>query len=166
MTGVQTCALPIYPDVINITRQVNTTDDWILSATGNPVQAAEPHIFHIHVNPFEVTDVVRIKPDGTQESIFDADGHCKKDIVPDEQGLANQYCGMWHTFRDTIFVENNFHVHIRTRYDRYIGEFVIHCHILDHEDAGMMLNIEIVPDLTAPGGGLRMPNMPNMKNMH
>jgi hypothetical protein len=47
-------------------------------------------------------------------------------------------------------------VRARTYYDRYIGEFVIHCHILDHEDAGMMLNIEIVPDLNAPGGGLGM----------
>jgi len=141
------------PNVINIKRQVNTTDDWILSAQG------EPHIFHIHVNPFEVIDVVHLKKDGTQESIYDADGHCKSDVDPDHQGLANQYCGMWHTFRDTIFVENNYFVHIRTHYDRYIGEFVIHCHILDHEDAGMMLNIEIVPDLKAPGGGIGMPNM-------
>lgn len=151
------------PNVVNVTRQVNTTDDWVLSATGNPPGAAEPHIYHIHVNPFEVTDVIRFKPDGTQESIFDADGHCRKDVLNDPQGLANQYCGMWHTFRDTVFVENNFHVHIRTKYDRYIGEYVIHCHILDHEDSGMMLNIEIVPDLKAPGGGI---GMPGMKHMH
>ena len=141
------------PDVVNITRQVNTTDDWVLTANG------EPHIFHIHVNPFEVMDVKEVLPDGTQASIFDADGHCKKDLPKDAQGLANQYCGMWHTFRDTVFVENNYFVNIRTRYDRYIGEFVIHCHILDHEDAGMMLNIEIVPDLTAPKGGLGMVGM-------
>jgi FtsP/CotA-like multicopper oxidase with cupredoxin domain len=141
------------PNVVNIRRQVNTTDDWILSASG------EPHIFHIHVNPFEITDVIHMKPDGTQESIFDAQGHCRKDISDSDQGLVNQYCGMWHTFRDTVFVENNFHVHIRTHYDRYIGEFVIHCHILDHEDGGMMLNIEIVPDIKAPGGGLGMAGM-------
>jgi len=66
---------------------------------------------------------------------------------------------MWHTFRDTVFVENNYRVLIRTTYDRYIGEFVLHCHVLDHEDAGMMLNIEIVPDLSAPGGGLGMTGM-------
>lgn len=141
------------PDVVNFKRQVNTTDEWILSATG------EPHIFHIHVNPFEVMDVKQILPDGTQASIFGADGKCRKDLPSDQQGLANQYCGMWHTFRDTIFVENNYYVHIRTTYDRYIGEFVIHCHILDHEDSGMMLNIEIVPDLSAPGGGIGMSGM-------
>lgn len=35
----------------------------------------------------------------------------------------------------------------RTRYQRYIGEYVLHCHILDHEDRGMMQNVKIVlPD--------------------
>ena len=138
-------------------RQVNTTDDWVLSAAG------EPHIFHIHVNPFEVMDVLYVLPNGTQVSIFDADGHCRKDLPPDTQGLGNQYCSMCHTFRDTIFVENGYFVNIRTTYDRYIGEFVIHCHILDHEDAGMMMNIEIVPDLSAIGGGIGMPGMKHTK---
>jgi FtsP/CotA-like multicopper oxidase with cupredoxin domain len=36
---------------------------------------------------------------------------------------------------------------VRTRYQRYIGAFVLHCHILDHEDQGMMQNIRVVlPD--------------------
>jgi FtsP/CotA-like multicopper oxidase with cupredoxin domain len=139
------------PGVVNFQRQVNTTDDWILSATG------EPHIFHIHVNPFEVMDVIHMKGDGTQESIFDPVTHkCKTDGSTD---LSNQYCSMWHIFRDTIFVENNYHVHVRTYYDRYIGEFVIHCHLLDHEDSGMMLNIEIVPDVSQPNGGIGMKPM-------
>lgn len=33
---------------------------------------------------------------------------------------------------------------IRTRYSRYIGQYVLHCHILDHEDQGMMQNVQIV----------------------
>ena len=32
---------------------------------------------------------------------------------------------------------------VRTRYQRYIGEYVLHCHILDHEDQGMMQNVSI-----------------------
>jgi len=139
------------PDVVNIIRQVNTTDDWVLTAQG------EPHIFHIHVNPFEVMDITTTLQNGQQQSIYDKDGHCIPSIVAgDEQQLANQYCGMFHTFRDTIFVENNYQVHIRTRYDRYIGEYVLHCHILDHEDAGMMLNVAIVPDINQPRGGIGM----------
>ena len=142
------------PDVVNFVRQVNTTDEWMLSSLG------EPHIFHIHVNPFEVIDVTTTGTFGNQESIFDNTGNCKESS---RTGLANQYCGMYHVFRDTIFVENGYNVHVRTRYDRYIGEYVIHCHILDHEDAGMMLNVEIVPDLKAPGYGLGMPRMHHPK---
>ena len=138
------------PDVVNITRQVNTSDDWLLTAQG------EPHIFHIHVNPFQVIDVTKANASGQQVSIFDKDGNCNALASSDQQQLATQYCGMYHTFRDTIFVENNYQVHIRTRYDRYIGEYVLHCHILDHEDGGMMLNIAIVPDMSAAGGGLGM----------
>jgi FtsP/CotA-like multicopper oxidase with cupredoxin domain len=145
------------PDVVNVTRQVNTSDDWLLTSQG------EPHIFHVHVNPFEVIDVTQAGPDGKQESIFDANGNCKATMGPAPQGLVNQYCSMYHVFRDTLFVENNYQIHIRTRYDRYIGEFVIHCHILDHEDAGMMLNIQIVPDLKAPGNGV---GMSGMKHTH
>jgi FtsP/CotA-like multicopper oxidase with cupredoxin domain len=138
------------PNVVNITRQVNTTDNWLLTASG------EPHIFHIHVNPFQVMDVTTSNAQGQQESIFDKDGNCNALAGDQKQQLASQYCGMYHTFRDTLFVENNFQVYIKTTYDRYIGEYVIHCHILDHEDSGMMLNIAIVPDLSAPGGGLGM----------
>jgi len=139
------------PDVVNITKQVDTVDDWVLSATG------EPHVFHIHVNPFEILDVTRQNPlNGQEESIYQANGECKP--APDEGGLGleSQYCSMWHTFRDTIFVKNGYRIYTRTRYDRYIGEYVLHCHILDHEDAGMMLNIAIVPDPSAPGGGIGM----------
>jgi FtsP/CotA-like multicopper oxidase with cupredoxin domain len=141
------------PDVVNITRQVNTVDAWELTAAG------EPHIYHIHVNPFEVMDVTA---DTDGKSIYDANGTCRPDVLKDKAQLAIQYCNMWHTFKDTIFVEPGYTVHTHTFYDRYIGEFVLHCHILDHEDAGMMLNINIVPDLSAPGGGLVMGAMHGM----
>ncbi|MGS0743193.1 multicopper oxidase family protein [Glaciimonas sp. GG7] len=134
------------PDRIDFTRQLGATEDWLLTSAG------EPHIFHIHVNPFEVMDVTH---DG--KSIFGPHGECL--IKPDSLGLENQYCGMSHTFKDTVFVQNNYQVLIRTKYDRYIGEFVIHCHILDHEDSGMMANIQIVPDTSAPGGGIGMVGM-------
>lgn len=31
---------------------------------------------------------------------------------------CNQYCGMWHTFKDTVFVQNDYLVKIRTTYVR------------------------------------------------
>ncbi len=72
------------------------------------------HPFHIHVNPFQVT---RVGPDGKDQIVW----------------------------RDTLFIrEGADPVKIRSRYTRYIGKFVIHCHILDHEDQGMMQVVEIV----------------------
>jgi len=130
----------------NFVLQVGATEDWVLTSAG------EPHIFHIHVNPFEVMDVTH-----GGKSIFGPKGECQ--VPPDSVGLENQYCHMWHAFRDTVFVQNDYQVHIRTTYDRYIGEFVMHCHILDHEDSGMMANVLVVPDSSQPGGGLGMPGM-------
>jgi Multicopper oxidase len=49
--------------------------------------------------------------------------------------------------------------------DRYIGEFVIHCHILDHENSGMMTNVRIVPNKGAPGNGIGMSGMHQMHSM-
>jgi len=74
------------------------------------------HPFHIHVNPFQVD---RKNPEGN--------------MVP-----------IW---RDTLFVRTKDTtknpVKIRSRYEVFIGKFVIHCHILDHEDQGMMQIVEI-----------------------
>jgi L-ascorbate oxidase len=50
-------------------------------------------------------------------------------------------------WKDTLFVKKDYKIVVRTRYERYIGEYVLHCHILDHEDQGMMANVKIgIPD--------------------
>ena len=60
---------------------------------------------------------------------------------------------MW---KDTLWVKQGYTVKVRTRYERYIGEFVLHCHILDHEDQGMMQNVAIA----LPGGTPASVNAP------
>lgn len=83
------------------------------------------HPFHIHVNPFEVLDT--------------------------EHLVNGQPRRVW---RDTIMVPASAPdgVRIRSRYTRYIGRFVLHCHILDHEDRGMMQLVEISPGHVSPTG--------------
>ncbi|MDD0908996.1 multicopper oxidase domain-containing protein [Xylella fastidiosa subsp. multiplex] len=67
-----------------------------------------------------------------------------------------QFSGLKGQWKDTILVKTNllpgdlknnpknfYRFIIRTRYQRYIGEFVLHCHILDHEDQGMMEKISV-----------------------
>lgn len=47
------------------------------------------------------------------------------------------------TIMDTIWVEANSEVVIRTRFREWAGKSVYHCHILPHEDTGMMQNFLI-----------------------
>lgn len=88
------------------------------------------HPFHIHVNPFEV---IRVGQGGKEE-------------------------GVW---RDTIFVsDTESPVKIRSRFERYTGKTVLHCHNLRHEDQGMMMGLEIIGNgeksrcKPPPGAGL------------
>lgn len=98
------------------------TDEWILSSV-NEVGAVS-HPFHIHVNPFEVVSMV------------------------DDKGVEQLKYPIW---RDTVILHEKWIVKIRTHYTDFAGTFVQHCHILDHEDQGMMELVEIVdPKNPAP----------------
>ena len=78
------------------------------------------HPFHIHVNPFQV-EGDKIDPNG-----------------PDDP--TN-----WRWW-DTILVPFNATVNTRSRYVNYDGKYVFHCHILIHEDAGMMQDFTVYAD--------------------
>jgi FtsP/CotA-like multicopper oxidase with cupredoxin domain len=53
------------------------------------------------------------------------------------------------TIMDTIWIPQDSVVVIRTKFEQWLGKSVFHCHILPHEDTGMMQNFLIVD----PGGG-------------
>jgi FtsP/CotA-like multicopper oxidase with cupredoxin domain len=60
--------------------------------------------------------------------------------------LVEEYDGLpAGTWKDTLLVQATKPVRIRTRYEDFTGGFVLHCHILDHEDQGMMQLVEILP---------------------
>lgn len=114
------------PARIDHTLILGKTQAWRLSS------ANASHPFHIHVNPFQV---ISVRKKG-------ADGKPTGDDITD-----GQYAGMIGTWKDTLWVQSDVVIGTRTRYQRYIGEFVLHCHLLDHEDQGMMQNVKIVlPD--------------------
>jgi FtsP/CotA-like multicopper oxidase with cupredoxin domain len=46
-------------------------------------------------------------------------------------------------WRDTVNVPRLGSVTLRTRFEDFTGRFVLHCHILNHEDLGMMQLIEV-----------------------
>lgn len=49
------------------------------------------------------------------------------------------------TVQDTVWVPMHSSVVVRMRFKQFAGKTVFHCHILPHEDTGMMQNILILP---------------------
>ena len=139
---------PYDPKRIDRTLMLGGADEWTLKS--NFVS----HPFHIHVNPFQIVKI--IAPDGkTDVSAPGAVDNFARDSN-DHPVVDAQYPGLKGVWKDTLFVKNvpigggkagQYTVVVRTRYERYIGDFVLHCHILDHEDQGMMENVRIsLPD--------------------
>jgi spore coat protein A, manganese oxidase len=47
-------------------------------------------------------------------------------------------------WKDTVAVPVGGSVRIKVRYDRYLGRYLYHCHLLDHSSMGMMAQLEVV----------------------
>lgn len=81
-------------------------------------ESSEQHPFHIHVNDFQVMSV---------------------------NGKPYHATGL----QDVVAIPHKEHgkpgvVVIRMKYEDFTGHFVFHCHILAHEDAGMMMTVDVV----------------------
>jgi FtsP/CotA-like multicopper oxidase with cupredoxin domain len=55
--------------------------------------------------------------------------------------------------KETFFVYPGERILVAGHFSDYTGKFVIHCHMLDHEDHGLMTQFEVVRPGRAPGGG-------------
>jgi FtsP/CotA-like multicopper oxidase with cupredoxin domain len=47
-------------------------------------------------------------------------------------------------WKDTVLLEDNETVEVLIRFDAFRGNYLIHCHKLEHEDMGMMSNFQVV----------------------
>ncbi len=97
---------------------LGTAQDWTITAVEKQCNDHDfgGHPFHIHVNPFQVTSFT------------------------DPKGVTTPM----NVWRDTLFVPVGGSYKIRSRYQDLTGLSVLHCHILDHEDQGMMVPIRLV----------------------
>ena len=113
----QTPALFEMNQAPNIVVHTGTVEDWVIENT-----ALEDHIFHIHQIHFQVLEV---------------NGQAVNDPA----------------IRDTVDLPywsgSGPYPSVKVRMDfrdpNIIGTFVYHCHILQHEDAGMMGEIQVLP---------------------
>ena len=94
--------------------KLDTAQEWTIKADS---RSNSGHPFHIHVNPFQVVSGI----DNNNKSIF----------IPT------------NTWRDTLFIDIGYTYTIRSRFKDIEGLSVLHCHILDHEDQGMMRTINL-----------------------
>jgi suppressor of ftsI len=101
---------------------LNSTEIWNLEVFGQHHGGTEGHPFHIHVNHFEPLTLTD-KTDPTKPPV-----------------VTNYPPG---TFMDTIWVPARSVVTIRMHFAQWTGKSVYHCHILPHEDTGMMQNFLI-----------------------
>jgi FtsP/CotA-like multicopper oxidase with cupredoxin domain len=142
---------PYDPNRIDRELILGTKDEWRLGSN------LAGHPFHIHVNPFQIASIYTpegkdISALGSEDIYYEKNGKrffklqdCQNNKDEGDCVPANdkQYPGLKGLWKDTIFVKQDYEVVFRTRYQRYIGDFVLHCHILDHEDQGMMQNVRI-----------------------
>lgn len=138
--------------------KLNDVDEWTIRSINGV--GAVTHPFHIHVNPFEVISI--------KEPVIDANGN----EVTDKYGnlVMKEDLTSGPVWRDTVKIPGDGYVVMRTRYTDFIGTFVQHCHILDHEDQGMMELIDIVdpkyyqklasnvPKVNSPAPTFALPN--------
>lgn len=105
----------VYPDTQVKNLRLNDKNTWKLWV-GEKQTSTGNHPFHIHLNPFQVVD---------------------------ENGFS-----YW---KDTLLVSGSKNkgeknaLTVVTRYEDFDGEFVLHCHNLDHEDQGMMMKVIMNP---------------------
>ena len=111
--------------------QVGQTDEWELTT-----ENFGGHPFHIHVNPFQIVKILNPQGKDVSESVAPEDP--VNPVLDDVQ-----YRGMKGQFKDTLFVKQNYTYIVRSHYKKFEGDFVQHCHILDHEDQGMMETVRV-----------------------
>jgi FtsP/CotA-like multicopper oxidase with cupredoxin domain len=106
--------------------QLDSVDMWSLTTVGDPagIPAANavPPLPHVFHIHINPFQVSRTGPDGRPQWVW----------------------------KDTQIVPAGDTVTAYTKYTDFTGKFVIHCHILDHEDLGMMEAVEVVREMPQP----------------
>lgn len=119
---------------------LDTAEEWVLDnfSVGKPLSAggAVDHPFHMHQNPFWVMAILVPKWNNTGTGddpvwVFDE----WTNVLPQPR------------WQDVVPIPNSGgRVIFRSRFPDFTGSYVNHCHLLQHEDWGMMQTVEVVWD--------------------
>src|SRR5499427_8263023 len=104
------------PARIDQRMRLGAVEEWTI----RNVHQHDDHVFHIHTNPFQVTQV---------------NGQVQADRL----------------WRDTVVVpRKGGSVVFRSRFLDYTGVFMLHCHMMNHEEQGMMQAVEVYDGADGP----------------
>jgi len=138
-----------YPDNTPVRVRLNTAEEWTLQNIGfSGAPQTNTHPFHVHLNPFQILGVT------FDFEVTDAD---RQKYFPKVQKMDPRNPDTW-PFWDSIPIPAQMtpgtpppgQLTIRSRFLIYDGEYVTHCHILIHEDVGMMIDVELIGDGVKP----------------
>jgi FtsP/CotA-like multicopper oxidase with cupredoxin domain len=106
---------------IDQTMQLGAIEEWTLYNDGG---AAHP--FHIHINPFQVVEIMDPNQNG---------------------GVPVKLPTPW-VWWDNFAIPTGGYFKMLTRFVDFTGMYVLHCHILGHEDRGMMQMVQVISSTT------------------
>jgi FtsP/CotA-like multicopper oxidase with cupredoxin domain len=107
--------------IFDQTMQLGDTEEWTIYNDGGPA-----HPFHIHINPFQIIEIKT------------AAGATFKLPTP----------WIWW---DNIALPQGGYIKFLSRFADFTGAYVLHCHILGHEDRGMMEMVRVIDPSTTIG---------------
>ena len=106
----------------------------------------EAHPIHIHLISFRIVDRIPFRPEGVEDYIRDRDNNA---LQPLESYLAMDQAEPPHATelgpKDVAIAPFGYVTRIAMRWYGYPGLYVVHCHLLDHEDNDMMRPIRVLP---------------------
>lgn len=162
----------VFPNGNLIIAQIATVEEWTLAnwsvaATGLGKRATQSnqyigHPFHIHINDFQVEnsdtelknkrnleDVTMINSSGYKYFNISADPISGKPRgIVEQQPLEGSLLTIDEALKaDTVTELATYGANTQTvkmMFQDYLGAYVFHCHIIPHEDAGMMQAIMVI----------------------
>jgi FtsP/CotA-like multicopper oxidase with cupredoxin domain len=150
-----------FGDQISEVMLLNSAEEWKIVNTTSDAASPGPimHPFHIHINPFQIVEFFNPYD---PRYVFDQTNYDPNKVC----NIQTADPSTWHPCKvtalkppfvwwDTFSMPGGREVHgvvipgyftFRSNFNDYTGQYVLHCHILAHEDRGMMELIEVVPN--------------------
>jgi FtsP/CotA-like multicopper oxidase with cupredoxin domain len=135
--GASPFALPFLPSGAQLQLKLNAVDYWQVSSNPDPSIGFGPHAFHIHINSFMITK--RNGIDISSAKIWRDTARIDQPPQPTSPSPGVAVGTGVGPGAPSPIVPVEF---VSQQVD-YVGDFVMHCHLLQHEDAGMMWSVNI-----------------------